>query len=337
MSAPDASSARKLISVLVPVFNERENVRRAATEVADEFRRLESRYDYEIIFTDNHSDDGTDLVLRDMALQDPRIKVMRFIRNFGFQKSLLTAYRAAAGVAAIQIDCDLQDPPAMIPRFLEKWEAGHDVVVGIRIKRIEPLLLQAARRLYYKLLKKIAAEYNIVENAGDFRLVDRRILDLLKQVNDAQPFTRGMISSLSANQTGIPYERSVRKFGKSKFPLRRLFGFAAGGVISHSMVPLRLATVAGLCAFLLSILVSLYYVFAWVLAGKQWPAGFATTALLLLFSIGLNGIFIGIVGEYVGRIYEQVRYRPTTIVEWSMNFIPHEDAGQTTERQGFSS
>lgn len=337
MSAPDDSSARKLISVLIPVFNERENVRRAATEVTDEFRRLESRYDFEIIFTDNHSDDGTDLVLRDMAMQDPRIKVMRFIRNFGFQKSLLTAYRAAAGVAAIQIDCDLQDPPAMIPRFLEKWEAGHDVVVGIRIKRIEPLLLQAGRRLYYKLLRKIAAEYNIVENAGDFRLVNRRILDLLKQVNDAQPFTRGMISSLSANQTGIPYERNVRKFGKSKFPLRRLFGFAAGGVISHSMVPLRLATVAGLGAFLLSILVGLYYAFAWVLAGKQWPAGFATTALLLLFSIGLNGIFIGIVGEYVGRIYEQVRYRPTTIVEWSMNLIPHEDPGQPIERKGSSS
>ena len=273
----------------------------------------------------------------DMATHDPHIKVMRFTRNFGFQKSLLTAYRAAAGVAAIQIDCDLQDPPAMIPCFLEKWEAGHDVVVGIRVKRIEPLLLQAARRLYYKLLKKIADEYNIIENAGDFRLVDRRILDLLKQMNDADPFTRGMISSLAANQTGIPYERSIRKFGKSKFPLRRLFGFAAGGLISHSMVPLRLATVAGLCAFLLSIFVGLYYVFAWVLAGKQWPAGFATTALLLLFSIGLNGIFIGIVGEYVGRIYEQVRYRPTTIVEWSMNFMPTEDAGQPTERRGLSS
>ena len=331
MNAPDVPTGRKLISILIPVFNERDNVRCAATEVSAQFRLLASQYDYEIIFTDNHSDDGTDLILRDLAAQNDHIKVLRFTRNFGFQKSLLTGYRAAAGAAAIQIDCDMQDPPAMIPRFLEKWETGHDVVAGIRIKRVEPLLLQAARRLYYNLITKIAAEYNIIENAGDFRLVDRRILDLLKQVNDAQPYTRGLVSSLAANQTGIPYERSIRKYGKSKFPVRRLFGFAAGGVISHSLVPLRLATVAGLCAFLLSVFIGLYYMFAWALAGKQWPAGFATTALLLLFAIGLNGIFIGIVGEYVGRIYEQVRYRPTTIVEWSMNLVPPKDAERPTE------
>lgn len=321
MGAPDKANDTTLISIVIPVFNERDNVRRAAAAVAEQFPP-QGKYDYEIIFTDNHSDDGTDIILKDLAAQDRRIKVLRFTRNFGFQRSLLTAYRVAAGAAAIQLDCDLQDPPAMMSLFLDKWQQGHDVVVGIRIKRVEPILLQFARRLYYKILSKIAAEYNIVENAGDFRLVDRRILDLLKQTNDAQPYTRGIISSLAGNQTGIPYERGIRQFGKSKFPLQRLFGFAVGGMISHSLVPLRLATIAGLSAFLLSIVVSLYYALAWTLAGKEWPAGFATTALLLLLSIGLNGIFIGIVGEYVGRIYEQVRYRPTTIVDWSLNFDP---------------
>lgn len=321
----DMCAGRKLISILIPVFNERDNVRRAATEIELQFKPLQGRFDYEIIFTDNHSDDGTDLILRELASCDHRIKVLRFTRNFGFQKSLLTAYRVASGAAAIQIDCDLQDPPAIIPRFLEKWEGGHDVVVGIRTKRIEPLPLRAARRLYYKLLSTIAAEYNIVEDAGDFRLVDRRVLNLLKQINDAQPYTRGLVSSLAANQTGIPYERGIRQFGNSKFPVRRLFAFAAGGVISHSLVPLRLATFAGLFAFLLSFVLALYYVFAWALSGQQWPAGFATIALLLLFSAGLNGIFIGIVGEYVGRIYEQIRYRPTTVVEWSLNIAPPAD------------
>lgn len=298
--------------------------------VLEQFDVLGERYRFEIIFTDNHSDDGTEQELEKLAARDNRVKVIRFARNFGFQKSLLTAYRQASGAAAIQIDCDLQDPPALIPQFLKLWEDGHDVVIGIRRKREESRSLSLFRRLYYKIVTSIS-EDNIIENAGDFRLVDRQILDQLRQINDTHPYTRGIISSLAARQTGITYDRKARQHGKSKFPLRRLTGFAADGIVSHSMFPLRIATYAGLLVFLVAIAISIYVIGGWLIFGREWPVGYGSVVLLLLISIGLNGIFIGVVGEYVGRIYNQVRVRPTTIVERTINTdqdVPSNEPGE---------
>src|SRR5581483_11620199 len=181
------SASRPLISVIVPTFNEERNVARAHRAIAEEFDRLGGRYRFELIFSDNHSTDGTFAELRALAAADPRVKVLRLARNFGFQRSVLTAYRHASGVAAIQIDCDLQDPPRLIGEFLARWEDGHDVVVGIRRRRRENPLLQLARRGFYKLLHHLSDE-NLVENAGDFRLVDRSILDQLHRIRDAQPY-----------------------------------------------------------------------------------------------------------------------------------------------------
>jgi dolichol-phosphate mannosyltransferase len=309
----------KTISVVIPVLNERDNVLRAYEEVVVQFERMGPKYKYEIIFSDNHSTDGTEHELIKLAEQDRQVKVLRLARNFGFERSLLTAYRASTGDAVIPIDCDLQDPPALIPSFIRHWEAGHDVVVGIRKKRKEAMLLRLCRHLYYVLVAKIAGGSNLLEDAGDFRLVDRRVVDRLAFVNDSHPYMRGLTSSLAANQIGLPYERDERTAGESKFPIAKLCAFAANGLVSNSLVPLRLATFTGMSAFIISSLFGVYYIISWMLAGQGWPRGFATTTLLLTFGIGLNGIFIGIVGEYVGRIYEQVRRRPTTIIEWSIN------------------
>jgi dolichol-phosphate mannosyltransferase len=308
-----------LISIVIPVFNEERNIPRAYAAVVDLFRSLAGRYRYEIIFSDNCSTDGTYAELVKLAAKDPNVKVIKLARNFGFQKSVLTGYRAASGAAAVQLDCDLQDPPALIEKFLELWEQGHDVVVGIRRNRREPRLLRLARRTFYRLLTSISDD-NIIEDAGDFRLIDRRILDQLRRVTDARPYLRGLISSLAARQTGIIYDREVRQFERSKFPIRRLVGFATDGIISHSLVPLRIAIWAGLLISAVTAVACLYYLLAWLVAGQTWPQGFATTTILQLFAIALNGIFIGIVGEYVGRIYGEVRPRPITIVDSTINF-----------------
>lgn len=258
--APTRAARRRLISILVPVFNEEANVdaaHAALSKVADEL----SAYDLEFVFTDNHSTDQTFDRLADLAQHDPRVKVLRFKRNYGFQRSLLTAYRYASGDAAIQIDCDLQDPPELLPRFVELWENGHDVVVGLRRRRRESRLLTLGRRSFYKILNNISDE-RITPNAGDFRLVDRSVLDRLGALDDQNPYVRGIISTLAANETGIPYDRIERRHGKSKFPVRKLFGFAFNGIFGHSIVPLRIATYVGLLASSITFLLSLSYLLA---------------------------------------------------------------------------
>jgi dolichol-phosphate mannosyltransferase len=308
---------RKLISILVPVFNEEANVDaayEALSKVADQL----SAYDVEFVFTDNHSTDKTFERLKDLAQRDFRVRVLRFKRNYGFQRSLLTAYRHSKGDAAIQIDCDLQDPPDMLPRFVALWERGHDVVVGLRRRRQESRLLTLGRRTFYKILNAISDE-RITPDAGDFRLVDRSILGQLAALDDHNPYVRGIISTLAANETGIPYDRIERRHGQSKFPLRKLFGFAFDGIFGHSIVPLRLATYIGLLAACVTFLLSLFYLFAALMFGSAWPSGFATTTVLILFGISLNAIFLGIIGEYISRIYQQVRPHPLAVIEKTLN------------------
>lgn len=312
---------RILISILIPVFNEEGNIVRAYEEVRRVFDSLNGRYDFEIIFTDNHSTDASFAIISQLAVQDNRVRAARFSRNFGFQRSVLTAYRLAHGDAAIQLDCDLQDPPSIIPKFLELWEQDHDVVVGIRRFRDENWLLQWARRAYYRIVERISDD-NLMLDSGDFRLIDRSVLEKLRATNDAAPYTRGLTSMLAAKQIGVPYDRQNRQAGKSKFPVSKLVGLAIDGLITHSIVPLRLASYIGIAASVLTCIASVTYIFMRLFLGIGWPAGFATITVLLLFGISLNGIFLGIIGEYVGRIYNQVRQRPTAVIEHHINLSP---------------
>jgi len=310
--------SRPLISIVIPVYNEERNIKLAYDAVKALFKTLEDKYRLELLFSDNHSTDGTEMELEKLAYADPEVKVIRLARNYGFQRSIMTAYRCVSGDAAIQLDCDLQDPIEVIPSLLALWEEGHDVVVGIRRKRKESRLLQLTRRVFYKLVSSISDD-NIVENAGDFRLVDRTVLDRLARINDSRPYTRGLVSALAVNQTGVEYDRDARQFEESKFPVRRLFGFATDGIVNHSLVPLRLASFTGAIVFLAAVVMALYYMVSYFVAGATWPPGFATLVVFLLMSIALNAIFIGIVGEYVGRIYDEVRVRPLSLIERSIN------------------
>jgi glycosyltransferase involved in cell wall biosynthesis len=315
---PDKSATTSLISIVIPVYNEEANVRPAYDAVSKVFAELEGRYEFEIVFTDNHSSDETFSRIVEIASTDTRVRAVRFARNFGFHRSVITGYRLARGDAAIQLDCDLQDPPALFPQFLALWEKGHDVVVGVRRFRDEGNFLQSLRRLYYRLLKRASSD-NLMLDSGDFRLVDRTILDQLRRIDDASPYTRGLTSLLAANQTGVPYDRAIREKGTSKFPVVKLVGLAIDGFIAHSIVPLRIASVTGIVIAAITALASFLYLAGRTFFGMSWPEGFATTTILILFGITLNALFLGIIGEYVGRIYDQIRIRPTTVIERYLN------------------
>jgi dolichol-phosphate mannosyltransferase len=326
------SRRRRLISVVIPVFNEENNVRRAYREVCRVFDEI-ARYDLEILFTDNHSIDHTPQILAEIASADPRVKVIRFSRNFGFQNSVLTGYRLSSGDAAFQLDCDLQDPPQAFPSFLSLWESGHDVVVGVRRKRPDNRLIRFTRNIYYHLIQKISDD-NLIPNGGDFRLVDRSVLDELRRIHDAYPYTRGLTSSLAKRQIGIDVDRNNRQYDQSKFPLKRLFGLAMDGFLAHSLLPLRLASYFGFIMAIGLFLLAATYVIAKILIGSDWPSGFATLAVLIAFGTSLNAIFIGIIGEYIGRIYGQVRHRPNTVVESTINLSsPLQTSNQPTSNR----
>lgn len=306
-----------LISIVIPVYDEEENIPIAYEAVKKVFLN-EKNYEFEIVFTDNHSEDSTFDQLKKIAEKDGRVKVLRFNRNYGFQSSLLTGYRIANGDAVIQLDCDLQDPPAMISNFLRCWETGHDVVVGVRRRRIESFLLTFARRSFYSLIARVSDE-NVRKDAGDFRLIDRSVLNRIINLNESQPYIRGLVSAFSINEAAIPYDRFERLRGESKFPIGKLLGLAIDGIFSMSLLPLRLAGYISSVIFLVTVVLAGYYFFAAIFFGSTWPNGFATLVLLLLSGIGLNAIFLAIIGKYLGRIYIQLQNRPTVIIEKSIN------------------
>ena len=307
-----------LVSVLVPAFNEEDNVERAYDTIVKTFERLPD-YDYEIIVTDNHSTDRTFDILQRLAKSDEKLKVIRFSRNFGYQRSLLCAYKAASGACSIQIDCDLQDPPELIPKMLQLWRMGHEVVFGIRRTLADGFVVASLRRGFYRLIASISDD-DLPINASEYRLCDRAILNELRKVNDTTPYLRGLISSMGFSQIGFEYDRADRIAGTSKFPLKSMISLAVDGLLNHSLLPLRLASYAGLTVGFLSLLLTFGYIIGRVMFGQTWPAGFATTTILLLMSISINAIFMGILGEYIGRLFIQSRNDPDPIIEKRLNF-----------------
>jgi dolichol-phosphate mannosyltransferase len=267
-----------LISLVVPVFNEEANIGPFYDAVVAVTDKLQE-YRFEFVFTDNHSTDSTFHLLRELALRDRRVRAYRFSRNFGFQRSIMTGYSRAQGDAAIQLDVDLQDPPELIGPFLEQWRLGAEVVYGVRVKRQESWVTNMQRVLFYRLIDHLSEE-KIPVDAGDFRLISRRVIDLLKSFDDAQPYLRGTIATL------------------------------------------RLSTYFGLAVSAITLLAVAGYTAAKLIFGSQWPAGFATLAAIALASISINAMLLGIIGEYIGRIYRQIKKQPLTIIEEVAGVLP---------------
>lgn len=307
-------SSHPLISIIVPVFNEEANIQPFYEAVTLEIDKLSAEFKFEFVFTDNHSTDATFSLLQGLAERDARVSAYRFSRNFGYQRSIMTGYSRAQGMAAIQLDVDLQDPPELISRFLAEWKLGADVVYGVRIKRQESWIINLQRVIFYRLIDRLS-EDKIPVDAGDFRLISRRVINLLKSFEDAQPYLRGTIATLGFKQVGLPYSRNARVRGESKFPFSKLVSLALDGILNHSVVPLRLSTYFGMAVSVLTLLCIFGYTAAKLITHAQWPAGFATLAALILASISINAMLLGIIGEYLGRMYQQLKKQPLTIIE----------------------
>ncbi|WP_423605157.1 glycosyltransferase family 2 protein [Sphingomonas sp. MS122] len=306
-------TAPTLVSVIVPAFNEEATVERAYREITAVFEALPG-HALELIFTDNHSTDATFAILRRIAGADPRVRVVRFSRNNGYERSLLVGYQRARGACAVQIDCDLQDPPRLIPEMLALWREGHQVVYGVRRALPDGPVTTRLRRIFYAGMQALSDD-ELPRDAGEFRLVDACILAELRKVDDTSPYLRGLISAMGFSQVGLPYDREARVAGQSKFPLSKMLGLALDGLLNHSLMPLRVASITGLTVGICTFVLTLVYLAGRLVFGQSWPAGFATTTMLLLLGITLNAIFLGIIGEYLGRIFRQVKGRPRPIVE----------------------
>jgi len=305
---------RPLVSLCVPMFNEEENVDYFFETVAKIIAPLEVEYRFEIVVTDNHSTDATFENVMAWARRDERIKLSRLSKNYGYQKSILTGYLQASGDALIQLDCDLQDPPELIGEFLGKWREGYRVVYGIRRTRQEGWGIHQLRRVFYRLVSFLSEE-ELPLDVGDFRLIDRCIVEALRTMEDAQPYLRGTIAAMGFEQVGIPYDRRARERGETHFSFADLLNLALDGILNHSVMPLRLASFFGIAVSLVTLLAGLSYVIMRIFFDTQWPAGFTTLTALTLTGISVNALFLGIIGEYIGRIYRQVKRKPMVLIE----------------------
>ncbi len=312
---------KKKISVISPCFNEECNVKECYKAVNAVFKEYLSDYDYEHIFTDNSSNDNTVNILRKIAADDKRVKVIVNSRNFGPLKSAFNGVLRSSGDAVlVMLAVDLQDPPELIPEFVKKWEEGFKIVAGSRREREEGIIMRNTRKLFYHLVLKLSY-VSIPPYVGEFQLIDKVIVDKLREFDDYDPYIRGMIANCGYETIIIPYKWKSRKKGKSKLKLYQLFDIAFNGMISFSNVPMRGAIVLGTLISITSltyaiIMLIINIIFYRIIA----PPGIATLITALFFFSGVNLLFLGLLGEYICAIHSQVRKKPLVIEKETINF-----------------
>src|SRR4051812_45317356 len=298
------------VSVVIPVFNEEANL-------ASLHARLTAVLDslglcYEIVFVDDGSRDSSVPLLRALADDDQHVVVVELARNFGHQIAISAGLDHARGAGVMIMDADLQDPPEVLPLFIDKWREGHDVVYAIREQRKENWMKRTAYAVFYRLLQRVA-NIEIPLDAGDFCIMDRRVVDLLVGMPERNRFVRGIRSWVGLDQVGLAYERHARHAGKPKFTFTRLVYLALDGLVSFSYIPLRLITMLGFLVSFISIALAVFYVIQRLTVGL-YPPGFATLTVAIFFLAGMQLVTIGVIGEYVGRIFEEVKRRPLYVV-----------------------
>lgn len=318
------TTTRKVISIVTPCFNEQDNVADCYEAVKRVFAEALPEYDHEHVFCDNASTDGTVGVLRQLAARDPRVKVIVNARNFGPFCSTFNGLMSTTGDAVVVLlAADLQDPPELVVDFVRRWEEGHEVVYGIRQRREEGFLMHRVRRLYYWTVSKFA-DITIPPNVGEFQLIDRKVVEALRQFDDHYPYIRGMIANCGFRATGIPYTWKARKRGFSKNRLYHLIDQGLNGLVSFTKVPLRLCLLGGFSLAALSILyalVNLAIHLFWYGGGLAQP-GIPTLIVALFFFSGVQMFFFGLLGEYMAAVHFQVRKRPLVVERERINFEP---------------
>jgi dolichol-phosphate mannosyltransferase len=318
---------RQLLSIVVPCFNEEAVLQATHRELSAMASDLDD-LDYEIIYSDDGSRDATPSILENLQRADPHVRVVRLSRNFGHQVAVTAGIEHASGDAVVLIDADLQDPPDIIPCMIARWREGYDVAYGERISRAgETRFKVATAHAFYRILNRLA-ETHIPLDTGDFRLMDRRVVDALRAMPETDRFVRGLVSWAGFRQIGVPYHRACRFAGESKYPLLKMLRFAFDGILSFSKTPLRAVTSVGLAASLLAFAGVIYAIGVRTFTDGEVTLGMALLIGMLFFG-GVQLMSLGIVGEYVGRIYEQAKRRPLYFVRDRMGFDEAMTTGAT--------
>lgn len=306
------------LSVVIPIFNEEETLPAL-------FQRLSAALDaigeeYEVVFVNDGSRDASERMLREFHARDPRFKSIHFSRNFGHQTAITCGLDHARGRAVVAMDGDLQDPPEVLPDLLARWRDGYDVVYAVRQKRKEGLLKRSAYKAFYWILRRVSY-LDIPLDSGDFSLIDRKVVDILKTMPERNRFVRGLRTWAGFRQVGYEYAREARFAGESKYSLGKLMKLAFDGLVSYSYVPLRLVSNMGM----LVSFTALAYM-AWLLLGRLFGGtpieGWTSTVVIMLFLGGVQLLSLGVIGEYVGRIFEEVKHRPHYVVRERIGVSP---------------
>lgn len=311
------------ISIVIPCYNEADVLPLLRKRLADALQPLSLKW--ETIFVDDGSSDGTFEILAQMHREDSRFKILSFSRNFGHQAAILAGLHAAEGTLVAVIDADLQDPPEIISTCVDLSAQGYDVVYAVRRKRKEGIFKRAAYKIFYRLLDRLS-DIPIPLDSGDFCLMRRRVVDVIKAMSESNLFVRGLRAWTGYRQVSLEYEREARAAGETKYPFSKLCRLAADGILSFSIAPLRCATYFGFLAMVLSLL-GIVFVILWRVSGfafmghrAQELPGWAAVVGAVLFVGGVQLLILGVIGEYIGRIYHEVKRRPRWIVKSQLGF-----------------
>jgi len=307
----------KTISIITPCFNEEENVQELYERIQKAMENLD--YEYEHIFIDNASTDRTVELLRGIAAQDKRVKVIINTRNFGHIRSPYYGLLQGSGDAIISMVSDLQDPPEMISEFIKKWEEGYKIVIGVKTHSEESGLFYFLRSLYYRTLRKLS-DIQLIDNFTGFGLYDKQVIEILRNIEDPYPYFRGLIADIGFEYAQIEFTQPRRKRGISKNNFYTLYDMAMLGVTSYTKVPLRLATMLGFLSALLSFIIGFIYLVFKLINWQDFSLGIAPVIIGIFFMGSVQMFFLGIVGEYIGSIYTLAVRRPLVIEKERINF-----------------
>ena len=308
----------KKISLIIPMYYEEKVVNECYKRVKESLENLKE-YCYEIIFVNDGSKDKTMELLEDIAQKDKNVKIISFSRNFGHQAAVTAGLKYTTGDAVIIMDADLQDPPELIPDMLKLWESGNEVVYAKRKKRKgESIFKLTTAKLYYKTLN-VLSDVEIPKDTGDFRLVDKKVVDTINNMPEHNKFLRGLFSWVGYKQIPFEYERKERYAGKTKYPLRKMLKLASDGIISFSTKPLKLVGLLGMISIVISIIVLIYALLSYAFKLNNLSAGWTSIMVAITFFAGVQLLSIWIMSEYIARIYDESKQRPQFIVDKKIN------------------
>ena len=305
---PSQTSEEFLLSIIIPCYNEAEVIQQTHHQLTELLHQ--NQINFELIYVDDGSKDQTVAILEDIYSQsEDNINILCLSRNFGHQIAVTAGLENSQGDAVVIIDADLQDPPELIPEMIRLWQDGYDVVYGLRINRQGETFLKKWTAKYFYRIMNLLSDISIPLDTGDFRLIDRQIVEALKKMPERDRFLRGLVSWTGYNQIALPYERHPRYAGSSKYPLLKMLKFASDGILSFSLAPLRLSIWIGGVSIFISF-VGIIYALIVRLFTLAWVPGWTILFIAILFFMGTQSLILGIVGEYIGRIYYEIKQRP---------------------------